>query len=43
MLAKMFHTKAALIPLFAGIDIGIKECNKMTLIQNPDSDPDPEL
>ena len=41
MWAKMFHTKAVLIPLFAGIDIGfgIEECNKMTLIPNPDSDP----
>ena len=42
MRAKMFHTKAVLIPLFDGIDIGlrIKECNKMTLIPNLDSDPE---
>ena len=36
-----YFIRAVITPFFAGIGIGIKEYQKTTLIQNPDSDPAP--
>ena len=41
MSAKHLRATAVIILFFAGIGIGIKECQKNTLIPNPDSDPAP--